>query len=86
MKKVNISIDEDLLKRLDDYCDANFTTRSGAISQGVNAILLQDEVRRSISRMAVAFECIAKTGTLSDEDKLALEQFQTLARVLSSNG
>ena len=32
-KKINITIDEELLKRVDAYCEANFQTKSAFFSQ-----------------------------------------------------
>ena len=81
MAKISISIDDDLLRRLDDYCDKNFFTRSGCIAMSVNQTLLTDEVRCALSNMAKAFEMISERGEITEENKKALEEFKIIANV-----
>ena len=81
--KVQITIDDELLQRVDAYADEHYTSRSGVFASGAESLLLTDEVRVAISKIADAMQRIAMTGTLSDEDKLQLAAFQTLAAAMS---
>ena len=44
MAKVQITMPDELLAKLDDYADRNYTTRSGAITMMVNNYLVSREL------------------------------------------
>lgn len=77
--KVQITVDEQLLNRIDSYADDHYTSRSGAFALGAENLLMQDELRQAIGRIADAFQRIAMTGNMSDEDRQQLAAFQLLA-------
>lgn len=83
MAKVQISIDDDLLARLDAYSDSHYMTRSGVIAYAVNNILLQEEATQLFRNISLAMKKIADTGTITDEQKKELDDFQKLASVLT---
>lgn len=41
--KLSISLNDDLLKEIDEYCEANFMTRSGLISFACSQVLNQQK-------------------------------------------
>lgn len=86
MAKVQISVDDELLARIDDYADRHYMTRSGFFTQSANNFLLTDEVQKSIRTMALAMKAIAETGTVSEQTMLELEDFQKLASALGGVG
>ena len=85
MAKINFSIDDGLLKRLDDYCDSSYMTRSGFICMAINQALSAEDVRRSLVEMTNAFNMIAERGEISEENKKTLEEFKVLAKVFGDN-
>lgn len=82
MAKINISIDDGLLKRLDDYCDSSFMTRSGCIAMAVSQVLMADDVRRSLIEMTHTFKMIAERGEVTEENLKQLEEFKMLVKIL----
>jgi len=82
MKKVNISINDELLRRIDDYAERNFSNRSAVLSMAANQFLLQQAVPQALGEMAIAFKRIADNNEIDDESKKKLDEFMTLCRLL----
>jgi predicted transcriptional regulator len=82
MAKINISINDDLLQRLDEYADHTYNTRSGTITLALSQLLGADELIRGVSSMSLAMQKIADTGNIDDETMKELEDFQRLANML----
>ena len=80
--KVNISVNDDLMKRVDEYAERNFTNRSAVFSQSVNQFLLAQSIPQAIGEMAVAFKRIADNNEIDDESKKSLNEFMYLAKLL----
>lgn len=76
--KINISIDDALLQRVDAYADANYMSRSGFISLACAQFLNQNEALISLGEMANAFRKMVETGTITDEDRKNLLYLETL--------
>lgn len=83
MAKVNITLDDRLLEKLDSYADQNFTSRSGLISTAVNQYLLQQEVFSLVKRMSVVLDKIADNGSVDDDTLTELEDFHRVCRTLT---
>lgn len=81
--KVNISLDDDLMKRLDDYADRNYMSRSGLISLACTQYLNANEMVLAVKDMALCMRKIADTGTIDHETMEQLEDFERFAKVLS---
>lgn len=81
--KVNITLEEELLHRIETYADENYLTRSGLITLAVSQFLLQAEASRAIVDMSLAMRKIADTGTVTDEQLRELEDFERFARMLA---
>lgn len=83
--KVGITVDDNLMKRADEYADANFLTRSGLISMALTQYLNAKDMIAAISRMSYAMEQIAEKGEIDEEAKKELEDFQRLSAMLASS-
>lgn len=83
--KVNVSLDDDLMKRIDDFADRNYMSRSGLLSLAATQFLNTNEMVLAINDMAVSMRKIADSGTLDHETIEQLEDFERLARLISSN-
>lgn len=80
--KMSISMPDELLKKLDDYADENYMTRSGAISMMVNNYLDSREITKNLQAMTDILRNISSgTGTTADEEK-ALEVMEYLAKFM----
>jgi len=76
--KVTISLDDDLMARIDRYADDNYMTRSGFISLSCTQYLNQNDVISSIKSIELAMRKIADTGQLDEDSIKDLEDFTRL--------
>ena len=83
MAKVQISVDDELLKRIDNYSDRNYLSRSGFITLACSQYLNQAEVVTAVKDMALCMRKIADTGTVDEETQKQLEDFERLAQLLT---
>ena len=84
-KKINISIDDDLLTRLDSYADDNYLTRSGLIAIALNNYLTQKEAISAVKKLAIAFEQIAAAGKIDEVTMKQLSDFSKCANFFINN-
>ena len=82
--KVQITVDEELLARVDTYADDHYTTRSGVISLAVDQMLSTEELKSCIKRVTVAMESMAKGKELTEEQRGDLETFRVLSAVFGA--
>lgn len=82
--KVNITLDDELMKRLDDYADRNYMSRSGLMSLAVTQYLNANEMILAVKDMALCMRKIADTGTIDHETMEQLEDFERFAKMLST--
>ena len=84
MAKVNITMDDRLLEKIDIYADENFMTRSGMIALGCTQFLNQQEAFGLVKRMSVVLDKIADTGTVDADTMKELEDFERICKLLVS--
>ena len=83
MAKINISIDDSLLERLDRVADENYMSRSGLISQSVIQYLNQFEIVLAIKGMGIAMNKIAEQGEVDEDTRKQLDDFERLCRLFA---
>lgn len=83
--KVQITMDESLLSRLDEFVDRNFSTRSGAISLACTQMLMSEDIRMSIRTIAIAMKRIAESNEIDEQSKEDLKSFELLAKMISDS-
>lgn len=74
--KVQITLDDELMKRVDNYADENYMSRSGLLSLAVTKYLNEADVIKAVKDMALCMRKIADKGTLDHETMEQLEDFQ----------
>ena len=79
--KVQITMEDKLLDELNDYCDKNYINRSLAISQAVVAMVNQQRMVDSISDVSIALKIAAEKGTLDDNTKKEIQNFEALSKM-----
>lgn len=84
MAKINISIDDNLLERLDKVADSNYMSRSGLISTACAQYINSNEVIVAIKDMALCMRKIADEGTVDHETMEQLEDFERVCKLLMS--
>ena len=81
--KINISLDDELVKRIETYADNNYMSRSGFISLACNQYLASADVVTAIKSLSLALNKIADNGDIDDETKQQLDDYKRLADLLA---
>ena len=79
--KVNITLDDELMARVDRYADENYMSRSGLISLATTQFLNQFDIVSAWKEVAIAMRKIADTGKVDHETMEQLEDFERLAKL-----
>lgn len=80
--KVQITVDEELLNKIDDYADDNYTSRSSVFVQGAAQIVNQASLIAAVKNMSLAMRKIADTGIVTPDELKQLEDFERAASYL----
>lgn len=80
--KVNITMDDELMAKLDEAADEMYTTRSGFITMAVSQVLASREAINAVKTMAIAIKKIADTGEIDDTTRHQIEDFQRIATMI----
>lgn len=83
MAKVQITLDDELLERVDTYADENYMSRSGLLSLAATQFLNAADVSRAVKELSLAMQKIAETGRLDHDTIEQLEDFERLAKFLT---
>lgn len=83
MAKVQISIDDKLLERIDNYADENYISRSGLISMGMSEYLTSKETMLLVKNLGLAVQKIADQGIVDDDTMREIEDFERLCKIIS---
>jgi metal-responsive CopG/Arc/MetJ family transcriptional regulator len=85
MAKVNVTIPDELLKRVDDYADSNYTSRSGLITLATSEFLNAKEAMSMIKNLSLAIGKIAETGNVDDETLGIIHDFERWTKIVSQD-
>lgn len=80
--KVNITVDEDLLRRIDEYAEESYMNRSSLVSLATTQFLNAADVITAVKTMSVAMRKIADTGVVDEESVRQLEDMERLVKML----
>ena len=85
-KKVQISIDDDLLNRIDNYADNNYMTRSGLITFATNQFLNSNEIVHAIQDLSLSIRRVADNGVVDTDTMKRIEEFELIAKLFVNGG
>lgn len=80
--KMQISLDEKLVERIDNYADENYMSRSGLISLACTQFLNSAEVVGVVKEMGAAINKIADMGGVDDDTQKQIEDLGRTMRFL----
>ena len=83
--KVQITMEDDLLDMLDNYCDKNYMNRSVAISQAVSQVVMQQKLIDSLTDLSYAIKICSEKGEIDTETQTKIKEFEILAKMVSGN-
>ena len=75
MAKISISIDDELLERVENYAKRNYSNRSAVITASLSQYLLNDECVQAIKGTALAMRKIADSGSIDEDTLKRLEEY-----------
>ena len=78
MAKINISIDDELLKRVDNTADKSYLSRSALFTIATTQYLAQQEILVAFNDISSSMRKIADTGIIDDETMSHLNDLQKL--------
>ncbi len=81
--KVQVSLDDKLMERIDNYADNNYMSRSGLLSLAATQFLNQADVVAAINDMSLSMRKIADKGTIDNETMEQLEDFERICKMLT---
>ena len=81
--KVQISVDPELLGRVDRFAEDNYTSRSAVFAMGAAQLINQQLAVSALLDIAVTMKRIADEGKVDDEARRELDDFARLANVLA---
>ena len=81
--KLQISLDDELVSRIDNCADRNYMTRSGFISQACVQFLNQNELVSSINRISYAVLKASENNEIDEDTRRQLEEFQIMVKVMT---
>ena len=80
--KVQITLDDNLMKRVDEYADQNYMSRSGFVSLALTQFLNSADLTKAIVDMSICMRKIADTGKVDHDVIEQLEDFERLSKFL----
>lgn len=82
--KVQISLDEKLVERIDNYANSNYMSRSGLISFATTQYLNQADAVLMLKDMSLAMRKISEKGNIDKETMQQLEDLERLCKMITS--
>lgn len=79
--KVNITVDDKLMERIDRYAEENYMSRSGLMSFACTQFLNQADAVHAIVNMGICMQKIAETGVVDEETRKELEDIERICRM-----
>lgn len=83
--KLQITIDSELLKDVDDYCDKNYMNRSWLISQSLLQVINQQKIIDSMLNLSISFRKAVELGQIDEDVKKEIESFDALSKLFLGN-
>lgn len=79
--KINITVDEELLNEIDNYCDETYSNRSMLFSQSVLQTLNYQKMINAISDVSFAMKRCAEQNVVDEDLQAKMKDFETLSRI-----
>lgn len=81
--KVTISLNDELMSRIDQYGKENYLSRSGLISLACTQFLNASEVTNAIKNLSFCMTKIADTNQIDDETQKELDDLKRVINLLT---
>ena len=84
--RVTMTLNDDLLKRIETYAKANYMNRSSVVSFACNQFLMANELQSLMVDVKRAMQKIADCGTVPEEQIKEMEKFKMLCDMITKQG
>lgn len=78
--KVQITLEDELLNLVDDYCDKNYMNRSWLISQSLVQVLNQQKLVDSFNNLSIAIKNCSSRGEFDEQTVQEMQNFENLCK------
>lgn len=88
-KRINVSFDEELLQKIDDYAQSHYMSRSAFLTYAASQVLLADKVQRSLDELNSVLQKVYKRAaatpdfSISEKDVKELEHMEFMLNLIS---
>lgn len=82
--KLQVSLDDDLVNRIDSYADSHYMSRSGLITLSMQQFLLAEETKNVLRSMDSTLNRIADMGKIDEESKRQLEELARFCKFIAT--
>ena len=83
--KINITVPDELLERVDNYCEENYLKRSTVFQLGVAQFVNQREAVQAISSISMTLKKIAAEGKIDEETQRELADFERVCQLIAKS-
>lgn len=83
--KVNISVPDELMVRVDQYAKKHFCTRSGLMSLALARYLHEVEAVQAMMSIAEVLQSVAEKNELDEESRRQLDALQAVVNLYAPN-
>lgn len=80
--KVQLSINDELMKKVDEYADANYFTRSSLFTVAVTDYINSKMFLNAMQDFTVAVQQIAEKNEIDEDTKQELKKMEVLVEML----
>lgn len=81
--KVQLSIDDDLMNKADEYAKKNYLTRSGLVSMVLSQFLEYKDISSTLGSMLDIMNDLNSSVSMDDEGKEKLKELEGVYKVMS---
>lgn len=80
--KVNVSINDELMEKIDNYSKENYITRSHFFTMVSNQFLAQLELTSALKEVSKAVKKISENNIVDDESQKQLDLFEKIVSMI----
>jgi metal-responsive CopG/Arc/MetJ family transcriptional regulator len=84
MSRVTMSLNDDLLARIDSYAKSNFMARSSVVGFACNQFLMGVELQTLLVDITRAMQKIAETGVVNEAQQKQLDKFEMMCELFQN--
>ena len=85
MAKMQLSVDDSLLVKIDKYCEKMYMSRSGFVSYACAQVINSQELIIAITDVTLALKKISESNEITQDDADKLADFERIVKMLTGS-